>query len=105
MFFCRNDTLASCSDRFDSDVQLVNPTTFKKVEIKRKTDDNIGKKKFYLPITLTTNLMPIDYSKIEWISEKRNEKRISLVKNESRLLSFAIYGRNLANDGADLTKP
>ncbi|XP_058806700.1 vanin-like protein 1 [Phymastichus coffea] len=110
LFFCRDDTLASCGDRFSPNSSVINPTVFHKIEIKQIVSDRSEyRKTFYLPMTLTANLMPVDYSKIKYqnyLSEiDGTARKLSLRESESQLMAFAIYGRNLANDGANLTKP
>ncbi|XP_031777023.1 vanin-like protein 2 [Nasonia vitripennis] len=108
LFFCSDDTLASCGSRFTGNSRIVQPTTFRSVAIEREIDQN--KQKFYLPMTLTPSLVSIRASKISFETspssrdETSKNLKMKLKKPETNLMTFAIYGRDLAKDGSELTR-
>lgn len=108
LFFCRDDSLASCGNRFTGNTHIVQPTTFRSVVIEREIVEE--KQQFYLPMTLTPNLIPIHASKISYeISPDGRDTtlknlKMSLKKCERNLMTFAVYGRDLSKDGYKLTE-
>lgn len=108
LFFCRDNTLGSCGDRFPIDAKVIEPTTFHEVSITRTIDND--PQKFYLPMTLTKSLLPINALKIDYEErlgngQKPKTLKMTLKRQESSLMAFAIYGRNLGRDGSPLTTP
>lgn len=101
LFFCRNNTLASCGELFHENSDVTELTNFSLVVIERKVNNDA--KKFYLPMTLKRNFMPVESSSISYnvLLNKNKEKilQMKLMGNEQSLMAAAIYGRNLRNDG------
>lgn len=104
---CIDDTLNGCGKSFDISSKVVTPTTFESIDIStiRSTNRN-DKEAFYMPITLTTYMMPFQPSAFTFNVNNVEEVlsyRMNLTKARNDLLTFAIYGRNFGIDGSKVT--
>lgn len=95
----------SCNKRYDINTIIVHPTTFNSIVIKSdfKKSVNISR----LPISLNTDMQPLNVSDFTFITNKINESHVNLVytliKPRKDLMTFAIYGRNFTTDGTPKT--
>ncbi|XP_012288593.1 vanin-like protein 2 [Orussus abietinus] len=102
---CTNDTQDSCRFTFTKNATVVHPVTFESVVV--SGNFSTGPDVLRLPITLTTDVVPLNISDFSFASKDANDTHanvaFSLVRPQKRLMTFAVYGRNFAADGKDIT--
>ncbi|XP_012266921.2 vanin-like protein 1 isoform X1 [Athalia rosae] len=107
IFACINDTLASCGRRLPSESSMDYVTRFDNITI--VGDFPNDEEKLQIVETLThEQLLPLQANEIFLeIDELVKTRRIKfqLIEHRNDILTFAIYGRNFATDGSDVTKP
>ncbi|XP_050513254.1 vanin-like protein 3 isoform X2 [Diabrotica virgifera virgifera] len=96
---CLNESLSSCARRFPNYTEISWPITFKSIVV--EANFTLDESRIQYPNSLLSNLKPILPQYTSW--EKRESKesiirRHSLHKNESRLLSFGVFGRDFNRD-------
>ncbi|CAH0549660.1 unnamed protein product [Brassicogethes aeneus] len=97
---CTNSSLDSCTRKFSSYDNITWPTTFESISITANfTNDETAKMQY--PNTLLSSLRSIPPSQTRWekrILGNQVERSFRLVKPQTRLLTFAIYGRDCSRD-------
>jgi len=101
---CLNRSISSCGQRFPNYEEITWPVGFESITIKANFENSENKTQY--PNSLLSSIRPINASLTNWIAEEivgengENLIRRTFSTNEpqSRLLTFAIYGRNFELD-------
>ncbi|CAG5102078.1 Similar to vanin-like: Vanin-like protein 1 (Drosophila melanogaster) [Cotesia congregata] len=102
---CLDENPTSCNQRFDTNTIIVHPTTFNSIVISSVTKDSSNVTR--LPLSINTELHPLNVTDFTFVSNKINATHVSLkytlTKPRKDLMTFAIYGRNFTADGLPKT--
>ncbi|XP_023245626.1 vanin-like protein 2 [Copidosoma floridanum] len=103
---CTNNTLSSCGRLIDPSVRISSPTTFHSIEI---TMRNVSyENHFFMPAGISRDLLPLNVTDYTFettdLLNGTSTRKMVLTKPRNDLLTFAIFGRNFAVDGSDVTK-
>nr|CAI5821017.1 unnamed protein product [Callosobruchus analis] len=101
---CLNDNPNSCGQRFANYSDIVWPVTFTNIQIVGNFT-NVEHKIQY-PNSLLTSLRSISPMKTSWKKDVKGDVVIrthALVKPQSRILTFGIFGRDFSRDGPPLS--
>ncbi|XP_072394005.1 vanin-like protein 3 [Diabrotica undecimpunctata] len=96
---CLNESLSSCALRFPNYTEVSWPITFKSIVV--EANFTLDQTRIQYPNSLLSSLKPILPQYTSWEKHESKEsviRRHSLNKNESRLLSFGIFGRDFNRD-------
>ncbi|RZB39275.1 CN hydrolase domain containing protein, partial [Asbolus verrucosus] len=102
---CLNSSLSSCGQRFPNYDDVEWPIRFEQITIKATFEN--GENRTQYPNSLLSSIRPIEAARTKWEAKEvkidgKNftERTFSLIEPQDRLLTFAIYGRNFAQDSA-----
>ncbi|RZC40883.1 CN hydrolase domain containing protein, partial [Asbolus verrucosus] len=98
---CLNSSLSSCGQRFANYDDIEWPIKFEEITIKASFENDENKTQY--PNSLLSSIRPIPVSQTVWEKkevegQKSTERTFSLAQPQDRILTFAIYGRNFAQD-------
>ncbi|CAH1978068.1 unnamed protein product [Acanthoscelides obtectus] len=101
---CRNNNSNSCGQRFSNYSDIVWPITFNSIEVVGNFTN--GERKIQYPNSLLTSLQSISPEKTFWKKEIKGDTVLrthALMKPQSRILTFGIFGRDFSRDGPPLS--
>lgn len=95
---CTNSSLSGCGLRFENFSTVAWPVTFENIAISAEFSNSVNTTQY--PNSLLSSILPIEVSKTEWNEEKNDTivRKTFSTKNQNRLLTFAIYGRDFSRD-------
>ncbi|KAF2885341.1 hypothetical protein ILUMI_20810 [Ignelater luminosus] len=104
---CTGEEIGSCSGRFGNYNDVSWPVTFNKISI--KANFTIDENKVQHPNSLLSSIRPLPVNAVEWLHRYFQDEPIvewnyNLIEAQSRLFTFAIYGRDFNRDGPPSTK-
>ncbi|KAJ8950745.1 hypothetical protein NQ318_011238 [Aromia moschata] len=96
---CLNESLASCGSRFSNYSDVVWPMTFENVSVAANFVKSENRTQF--PNSLLSSIRPLSPQYTVWESEETDSivrRRHAIVRPQTRLLTFGIYGRDFSRD-------
>ncbi|OXU24427.1 hypothetical protein TSAR_010107 [Trichomalopsis sarcophagae] len=104
---CAGDSLENCGDYYDDSTNVVMPTRLDSVIITRRV--NLDEPVLFFPTTLLLQTYePLGSSDFAYLTSGPSESSLMvmhLIKPQTRLATFGIYGRRFDRDGEPLTMP
>ncbi|KAK0182662.1 hypothetical protein PV327_000775 [Microctonus hyperodae] len=104
---CRNNTTKSCNKRYNIVTDIVNPITFRFINIRTQVSISSNISRF--PLSLTSNMDQLNVNdfifSIFLYNATHNTIEYTLKKPSDDLMTFALYGRNFTRDRLPKTLP